>query len=486
MWVCTGFLLCGALFVFQTPGLAQTQGPQWSTPVQLSGGERSAYAATMAIDSAGHIHVFWTENHTQPIGGEGDTLYYAGWDGQSWTKPRDIMVSPDNSVADFPEAAIDNQDNIYLAWRGGPMIKYVYLATATVRIAGSFQNWSRPVPSLSSSGQPMGVDIAIGPDNTLYACHIGGTSDQQVQCAKSDNGGMSWQSEVNLSEGDRSDELVVFPRVIVDKYDTVHATWNTVQIPGGWPPLGVYYAHSTDRGETWSAATQIAAGAYTYASVAVTPDKVLHAFWSGAAEDAGKFHARSSDGGKTWSLPLRIAEGLAGATTGWLAPAVDSSGTLHLVMSAGSSSRGLDEIYYTSWDGQRWAEPRIISGGGSGIRPRLEVSEGNVLNAVWEESINDENSIYYASFRTTAPRLEPHLVATATLSAQPSPNATRRTREVTATPLTRSQTPLPADLQDQPTGPTDHASALLIGVVPAGLLVFFVLGLTILRSRDRK
>ena len=107
---------------------AQSSVITWSAPENLSNTPQSSSSPAIIADDYGNVHAFWSEDvsgSVRPIlAGSGDTIYYTRWEGQSWTKPVDILYAPDDPIADQMSVALDKQGYLHLVWTGLTNIYY--------------------------------------------------------------------------------------------------------------------------------------------------------------------------------------------------------------------------------------------------------------------------------------------------------------------------------------------------------------------------
>ena len=100
-------LLASAAQVGVPAAAAQSVSVAWSQPIRLTNPEIQSWSPTIASDLAGNVHVLWPQTMlTGAPTGMGDTLYYARWDGEKWTTPSDVLVSPGNLGAEMPDIAV--------------------------------------------------------------------------------------------------------------------------------------------------------------------------------------------------------------------------------------------------------------------------------------------------------------------------------------------------------------------------------------------
>lgn len=426
------------------------------------------YAAAMAaaVDGGGNLHVFWAD----PDG----TLIYTRRHAQTWTDPIDVLLSPDGSAASDPRVVVDAGGNVHIVWVGGRG----YYASAPAFAADSARAWSSPVPL--SAGSVIGIDIAAGPDGVLHVVYAEVGSN--LFYVRSVDGGRTWSDGINVSTLNSSYEATHWPRLVVSDTGVIHVVWTNVKLPGGWPPLGVYYARSQDGGETWSAPKLMDEGGYDQIAVTTAPDGRVYLAWNGMAGSAdspsvgGRYFTWSADEGDTWGAQATITPG--GFTSGNPEMAVDSAGTLHLI----SSVSGVD---YTAWDGQRWSDllnlTQPLAGNvGNTERPVLVSGEGNRLHVLFADS---KGKIWYTTRQTAAPYVAPVPLAAPT-AATPSPGPSPT---VTVTPTVTTERGLPAIERGQP-APVVRSPMypVVIGIAPVLLLLLVVILVRVSRARDHQ
>ncbi len=142
----------------------------------------------------------------------------------------------------------------------------------------------------------------------------------------------------------------------MDGAGRLHAVWTEYQLPGGWPPTGVYYSRSTDGGVTWSAARQMAPEWHAQIGVTTVGNDAVHLVWRSTVGRDGTFHQVSLDGGDTWAAPDRNDD--LGGISGLPSFAVDTAGTLHYL---------IGRVFYANW-AKGSAEPLPGRGDRAGAR----------------------------------------------------------------------------------------------------------------------
>ena len=275
------------------------------------------------------------------------------------------------------------------------------------------QSWTRVDVGTADDGA-MGnsdVDLAIGPDGTLYFAAMGFDRSRfegtHIAIGASDDRGTSWRW--SLLSDDRFDDR---PWVEVGPDGVAHVIWNDGD--------GVAYAVSTDRGRTWTERDRIhPRGGSSH--LAIGPDGEIAVRITPLSASGNRFDpeveliAVSVDGGATWSHhpaparpewdptfrdPTKIPR--------WVEPlAWDRGGALYHLWSSGIEvhlARSVDR-------GASWEEWPVAASERIAFFPYLVARAPGELAATWFEGGGDEMSVRVALIRAPgAEESEPHVV----------------------------------------------------------------------------
>ena len=115
------FILLAIMVAIATPFSPKTYAQKgeivWSEPVNISNSpELTSTDPFLLPDPAGGVHLFWAERASTGFALNPDTLMYAYWDGETWTKPIDIFFSPEsdgNAIVSYPHAVMDDNGRIH-------------------------------------------------------------------------------------------------------------------------------------------------------------------------------------------------------------------------------------------------------------------------------------------------------------------------------------------------------------------------------------
>jgi hypothetical protein len=393
-------LLAGAVQAGVPAAAAQSVSVAWSQPIRLTNPEIQSWSPTIAADLAGNVHVLWPQTMmTGAPAGMGDTLYYARWDGEKWSTPSDVLVSPNNQGAEMPDIAVTPDGILHAVWgTGGANSKLMY-SRAPACCAEDPHNWSKPV----SLGGSVNLSSAIVSDSqgVLHMVYASLATNNIVYQQSTDSGA-TWSKPVEIDgAGRRGDEYPAYPRISVDLRGRIHLVWSVMPYPG----RAVVYTRSDDGGKTWKEAVQIDVydrfrysegyGPYLIDVEAVGEDTV-HLTWDGAPT-VERHHTWSNDGGDTWADPdTFIPELTDGGRALWNDMVVDSAGVLHAV--------SIKQPWAAQWIGGGWSQSVAIGSRSFAEDLRMTISRGNQLHVVWLEVIPGNPSVvYYVNGVSSAP-----------------------------------------------------------------------------------
>jgi hypothetical protein len=451
---------------------------KWSEPIMLSNPTVDAWPPSMATDSAGNIHVIWSQTMTaDPPPGEGDTLFYTRFDGNSWTKPTDIIVSPIGST-EWSDITTSPDGMVHVIWGTGGEDSRLMYAHAPACCAEDIQQWSKPIiiymPILQS---PVIVADQQGHLHIAYASR----ESHSIIYQRSDDGGKTWNPQVTLPSGTRqSDEEPIWPRLSVDGKGRVHLVWSVIP----WPGRTVLYARSEDGGNTWDDPIIIDSNSRPdyrpdygpiVLNIAAFGDGEIHMMWDGAPT-VERNHIWSSDGGANWTQPeIVFPEVSRTGRSGYNHMVKDSNGILHAV-----SIHPVDPARHSTWDGNNWSNSTEIPTLGPIEQPKLVITRGNTLHLVWTTKMAHPYTNWYVQGQINAPEspiqpLPPLIEPTTTVDIIPA----------ALTPTANALQIPPSELE-KIKSPSNPAEGIIVGAILAALLVGGVLALYINLSAKQK
>jgi hypothetical protein len=166
-------------------------GTSWSTPVSVNGSTAGDWAASVAVDSNGNIHVAWHSRSPYDIYDSVSTD-----DGEHWTS---YQVNPSASYyGDAPSIAVDGSDYVYIAWECEYSSQYEVCFSKSTNGGSSWLSTPTVVTGSYAYGMP---SIAVSSDGDVYIAWGDGVNDKVVTASLA-SGGSTWgYGEVTSSTG---------------------------------------------------------------------------------------------------------------------------------------------------------------------------------------------------------------------------------------------------------------------------------------------
>lgn len=440
----------------------------WSRPELIYETSESIDSPYLFSDSFGITHLLWRETsrnvNTSAAGLE--TIFYTNDQDERWSTGYDIVAG--NTLAG-PRGAVDDNGVIHLIWTG--QSNTLYHSLANIESARSALGWVEPVAIGTSN---LNAHIVVDSERIAHVV-FPGTDSAGAYYVRYDVDRDTWSFPNAVSATARADTSADYTRLAIGPDGTLHIVWTEFLLPEGWPPTGIYYAHSTDDGASWSRPVELAAENRVQANVAVDTSGIVHVAWNGVVGIGGRYHIWSDDNGSTWSEPVAVVEAGLGGTEGPPQLAVDTGGTLHFL----STFNGCAQ--YAAWKDGEWTEPVCISGreamaSGYIEQPALTITNGNELHAVFWD---DRARLWHTSKTVDAAFIEPVSRPAPVLSEASVAIATSTPRQAVSQPAMdlSSAAPQPNALFNNP------ARALLPAVLAALAIIGLVLLIKVIRTR---
>ncbi len=464
------------LVIALLPACAAAQGgaTTWDPPANVSDNETNSANPCIVADPWGMVHLFWNESAA---------IFYSRWDGEAWTKPVDVLMSPEGSrsYAQQPVAVALPDGRLAVVWAGGWGDK-IYFSTAPAAAAGSAHAWSWPRAIVANRAGAAEPRIALDARNILHVLYMHYAGQYQgVWHLSSADGGRSW-TEPRLVPGTyngRPDASIFHPAFAIDGRGTLHAAWSGSSVAGGYPPDGITYSRSDDGGATWSWPVTLAAGPFSFPVLGTRGTSEVHLTWSGTLDQRRKFYQWSTDGGLSWSQPGTIGE--SGGMQGSAQMAVDGDGELHLVF-VSSQPGFMDGLFHSRWLGGGWSEPELLLRNVLAAQnlqyATAAISGGNALHAavMYPQAAANADGWQFDIFAVQG-RLPARAIAALPLPATPAPQETPAT-PVPAPEPAASPTPTPPAAsgrwpaaQPPASGESGPGGILTVGIVPVLLIM---------------
>ncbi len=447
----------------------------------------------LLADSSGTVHLFWAERITGPpndVINTPDAVLYAAWNGESWSLPVDLFLSPKelyNRRINALRGVIDDEGNIHLTWIG-PDNTFFYSSAHASRASQS-NAWRTPVYiAADQSGAQYSANINFMPPNTLhiaYGRELDENDNQTVVHIRSTDGGLTWSAPKTIYIVPYVDRGASNVRVWVNSPDKVYVTWTEWDTSGNGQ--AIFFARSLDNGLTWEKPVMLAERRgieyeRDWVTLAVLGEDELVAFWEGGYR-AYRQAQYSYDGGVTWGLPIDTLDWLI-ADNGFAEFVRDGADRLHLFVfqriregneDRNPFGRDTNGLWHSIWEGEtQWREPHIVGEPNDGNFVTVAVRGGNEFFAAWFTYLDLELYLIQCQFKdtpaiplqpwTNVPPLPVNTSAEAEAGAdQPLPTAVPTAAAASSFTFPTATAPTPSP-----------GNTILIGVIPTLFIILIV------------
>ena len=368
-----------------------TDGQFWSEyQVNDESGKGAQREPTVALDPAGTVYVMWRDQRTVA----GNSSYFARStnNGQTWSAASPINEGQADALA------FDSAGTLYVAWlETSSDNRGLYLASSTdqgttfgegVLINNQVGGTTASYPSL-----------IVGTDNTLYVVWTDHLSGQNVYFAYSTDGGQSFST---VKVNDEASQVASRAVMGMDSSGALYVAW-TDQRQQSWD---IYFARSTDGGQTWSADLKMndhaGSASQNHPTLAVDSNGTLYLAWRDTRNTpiGELYFSRSLDGGLNWSANANLADGVGFNSNWWFQSlAIAPSGTLYLM--ARASIQDQDHSVYLTRStngGESWEEPLGINQKEnlnlSGIS--MAIGSDETLALAWADELYGAYNVFFA------------------------------------------------------------------------------------------
>lgn len=349
----------------------------------------------LVADPTGVIHLFWAERVTgeaNSIPNVPDAVMYSVWNGERWSPPTDLFLSPYdhfNRRTTGLRAVIDESRTIHLLWQGPDNL--LFYSSVHADDARSARLWQEPqVLATDEAGSQYSAYLTYEAPNTLHVAYgrgIADTENRSVVSIRSTDNGQTWSEPIEIYRMPALGRGPSNVRLLAGSSTRLYATWTEWDQSGNGQ--AIYFARSQDSGLTWEQPVRLAErqGAEyerDWVSLATLGDDELVAFWEGGFR-AYRQAQYSDDGGVTWSEPIDTLDWLI-ADNGFAEFIEDSAGRLHLFVSQRVREGNLDKgegnaIWHTVWEGdKKWREPVRADPDNSANYIAVALSKGNEVH----------------------------------------------------------------------------------------------------------
>lgn len=267
--------------------------------------------------------------------------------------------------------------------------------------SGSWQTWS---------------SMALAPDGSIHAVWNDdreGNYDRDIYYANSTDGGATWSKNYPINDdgfpqGNGSLVSQSTPSIAIDHLGRIHVVWwectNT---------CGVYYSKSTDGGKSFIKGERVSDSEKVmhWPEVAVDSDGNPHVAWFATPGWHQVYYAYSTDSGQTWTPSVNVSDAWE-IGNGLLEIEIDEDDRVHIVWGGSrninnpSGQDNYDVFYDSAPKGGNFGTDVMVGDEGTLLsqrNPDMSVRDG-VVHIVWEDMRNSpdpdiffgEGDVYYS------------------------------------------------------------------------------------------
>lgn len=474
--------------------------PVWSQPTVIASSPFRPNPPELVVSSDGGLHAFWTLSEQavnsgpleMPEMNDDNAIYYSRLEVGRWSAPRPVLDPSDRGIS-RPAAVANDRGSLFLVWSDNETGD-VYFSRAVADRAASTTEWLQP-EVLSSPRSPAGnPDVIIDQDGTIYVAYAVPLNEERgIYLTYSTDGGETWTESERIFDGVTAGWQRVGDPHLALTDGAVHLVWTRHPSPPESGSLALVYARSQDGGQSWTGPEIMVEGNVIWSEIVGVGERTLHQAWLSLSEDdVDLWHQRSVDNGLTWSAPARISD----PTTQGVATTLflDAAGEPHLLQLA-ESDDGQLTLQEWLWLDEHWQlgeDLALHEGATEASAITALAAPDSSIAVVYASLLLDEISGQWGSyfFYTSRSWEAPQVTATSLSPLTPTP--------VPAATSTPSPTPLPTatltlsdlleengELQSTSLVTSDPTGGLLLGLLPAILLVVGVFGAVLYFLRNR-
>lgn len=358
-----------------------------ASPLRLST-HRGALFPVARADQLGRVHLTWTENSASDPNLFRFRTRYARWDGQGLQDAQQIASAPTNSGQTAGELALNSAGDVWLVWSEGETAGVAQLTYSRLPIEQISQ--AEPITALADAPSLAGKSA-----DDLHALWVEGEAQSYLQYSHWD--GTVWGNPERVTPPEMDSEMGV---IAVDSDRTPHVVGFEFDIDGN------HLFYTQREASSWREPQRISASPPDAALPAIaiaSQDNKIHIAWQ-ALDDADSqdfaIDYRSGDGTR-WSEIERISS--PGHSGNYVNITVDQLGQPHAIWYDVKEQ----EIYYAVRRNGTWTTPVNISNTPTTLPtatissqgPTIAVDSHGTAHIVWLDTRNGTrlDTVYYAN-----------------------------------------------------------------------------------------
>jgi hypothetical protein len=312
----------------------------------------------------------------------------------------DDEVSPSTTFQLHPDIAVDNTGIVYVVWRDRRNNNYdIYFANSTD--GGNTFSPNRQINDDAGSVWQLQACIAVDSAGKIYVVWKDERNgDYDIYFANSTDGGNTFSANKKIND-DTGTAGQDSPSITVDNAGNIYIAW----ADGRNGNMDIYFTNSTDGGNTFSANKKVNddAGTATQGtpSIAVDNADIIYVAWTENRNgNYDIYFTNSTDGGITFSANKKVNDDA--GTTGQYSPSIAAYNTGNVYVAWLDNRDGNEDIYFANSTnaGNTFSANKKINddpGSADQYHPSLSADNAGNVHVVWTDERNGNLDIYYAN-----------------------------------------------------------------------------------------
>jgi hypothetical protein len=207
--------------------------PVWADPVAVSITATDVGTPVLVGGKGEMMHAFWSQlsegsNTSTPE----TSIYYARWDGVSWSRPYSILNSTEGSARQ-PAVALDQDDHLLAVWSESDSgLIYFSKADASTALRGSDWSLPEPLPSpVPAARSPHILSVGAGQIYVTYAVPL--NEARGIYLTISEDSGITWTRPLRIFDAAGADwDMVDAPHLARSEDGSLHAVFTRYSVAG--------------------------------------------------------------------------------------------------------------------------------------------------------------------------------------------------------------------------------------------------------------
>ncbi len=361
-------------------------------------------SSSLAVDNAGNIHIAWQDTTDYAGSGIIDDIFYKRWDASSssWTITEVVSTESINDSI-RPSLAVDSAGDVHIVW-----YDYTNYAGSGTDSDIFYKQWNASssswttaeIVSSESTGYSYNPSLITDSVRNLHIAwqdqtdYAGAGTDNDI-FYKSWNASLSlWTLTEIVSSGNVG--YSVYPSIAIDSSGNIHIVW----WDGSGASFDIFYKQWNASSSSWTTTEVVSTestGHSYHPSLAVDSSGNVHIAWydetdyAGAGIDTDIFYKHWDASSSSWTI-TEVVSTESTALSERPSLAVDSAGDVHIVWYdyTNFAGAGTDvDIFYKSWNASSssWTITEVISteSTSSSVNPSLAINSDGTVHVAWSD-----------------------------------------------------------------------------------------------------